>query len=73
LTDNPGLARADVFTRRAFEMVGSPAVRRAFDLSREPLKLREWYGTDPPATARLRLASSEACRTWASACCWRGG
>jgi hypothetical protein len=47
LSDHPGLDRADVFTRRAFEMVASPAVRRAFDLSREPLKLRERYGTDP--------------------------
>jgi hypothetical protein len=47
LANDPALARADLFTRRAFEMISSPAVRRAFDLSREPMRLREKYGMDP--------------------------
>src|SRR5205807_10191608 len=36
-----------VLPGKAFELIASPAVRRAFDLSREPLKVRERYGTDP--------------------------
>lgn len=46
-SEGPALARADAFTRKAFSMVGSPEVRRAFDLSREPMRLRERYGLDP--------------------------
>jgi hypothetical protein len=38
---------ARVFTRKAFDMIAAPQVRRAFDLSREPMKVRERYGTDP--------------------------
>jgi hypothetical protein len=45
--DDPALGRADVFTRKAFELIASPEVRRAFNLSREPSALRERYGTDP--------------------------
>lgn len=46
IADDPKMARADIFTRRALEMISSATVRRAFDLSREPLRLREKYGTD---------------------------
>ena len=34
-------------SRRAYELLASPATRDAFDLSREPQKLRESYGTTP--------------------------
>jgi hypothetical protein len=43
----PGMERLDVFQRQAVEVVTSPDARRAFDLSSEPWKLRERYGTDP--------------------------
>ncbi len=39
--------RMDVFHRKAFELVRSEEVRRAFDLSREPVSVRERYGVDP--------------------------
>jgi hypothetical protein len=39
--------RIDVFHRKAFEVVTSPDTRAAFDLSKEPMKLRERYGMDP--------------------------
>jgi hypothetical protein len=35
----------DVFTSRAFDIITSPRVREAFDLSREPDRVRENYGT----------------------------
>ncbi len=47
LADDPALERMDVFQRKALELITSPETRRAFDLSREPLKVRERYGTDP--------------------------
>ncbi len=37
-------AGKDEFTRRAFEMLGSPKVRDAFDVSREPEPVRAKYG-----------------------------
>jgi hypothetical protein len=37
-------AGMDAFRRRALEMIASPRAREAFDLSREPLALRERYG-----------------------------
>ena len=43
----PELERVGVFRRKAFELVNSDAVRKAFDLNREPLALRERYGVDP--------------------------
>jgi Protein of unknown function (DUF1501) len=46
LADDPATARMDQFRRRAATMIGSPAVRRAFDLSREPQSVRERYGID---------------------------
>ena len=39
--------RLDAHYRMAFELVSSPEARRAFDLSREPQKVRERYGLDP--------------------------
>jgi hypothetical protein len=47
LGDNPALDRRDVFTRKAFSLISSAEARRAFDLSREPQKVRERYGVDP--------------------------
>jgi hypothetical protein len=34
----------DAFTRKAFEMVTSPAAQKAFDIQQEEVKLRERYG-----------------------------
>ena len=34
----------DVFQRQAMEMLANPATRNAFDLSQEPVALRERYG-----------------------------
>lgn len=43
--DGAGLMEAmDSFGQRAFEMLTNPKVREAFDLSKEPQKLRERYG-----------------------------
>jgi len=36
-----------VHYRKAFDLIASPAARRAFDLSREPRAVRERYGLDP--------------------------
>jgi hypothetical protein len=44
--DDPATARMDQFRRRAAAMISSPAVRHAFDLSREPQSVRERYGVD---------------------------
>lgn len=43
----PGAERLDGFQRKAVEVVTSPDTRNAFDLSQEPWKVRERYGTDP--------------------------
>lgn len=40
------LTGADAFTRRAFEMIGSPEVSKAFDTTQEPESVREAYGPD---------------------------
>jgi hypothetical protein len=37
----------DDCTRRACELLGSPASRDAFDLAKEPPKVRDWYGPTP--------------------------
>jgi hypothetical protein len=37
----------DGYTRRAFELLSSPATRLAFDLDREPQRSRDFYGPDP--------------------------
>ena len=46
LGDDPTTDRMSVFRRQAATMIGSPAVRQAFDLSREPQSVRERYGID---------------------------
>jgi hypothetical protein len=48
------MAGVDVFTERALEIVTSPQVRDAFDVSREPQAVRARYGTDPASTHFLR-------------------
>jgi hypothetical protein len=37
----------DDASRRAYELLSTSATREAFDLSREPQKIRDAYGTDP--------------------------
>jgi hypothetical protein len=37
----------DEFTRRAYELLASPASRNAFDLGKEPDKVRDFYGPTP--------------------------
>ncbi|HEX4611830.1 MAG TPA: DUF1501 domain-containing protein [Urbifossiella sp.] len=39
-----GGAGPDEYRDQALRMVANPAVRRAFDLDREPGRLRDWYG-----------------------------
>lgn len=47
LSEDPKLERADYFTKRAMALISSPEVRKAFDLSQEPMRVRERYGMDP--------------------------
>jgi hypothetical protein len=47
LGDSAALDRMTVFQRKAVEIITSPETRRAFDLSKEPAKVRERYGLDP--------------------------
>jgi hypothetical protein len=47
------LAGVDGFTAQALEMVASPKARAAFDLSQEPIKVREKYG---PGSGHFLLA-----------------
>ena len=42
----PSLARMNTFYRQAFRLIRSPHARRAFDLSQEPMHVRERYGMD---------------------------
>jgi hypothetical protein len=42
-----GMRNLDGFMRRAYELLASPASRDAFDLAREPEKVRESYGPKP--------------------------
>jgi hypothetical protein len=44
--DKRTLDGMDTFTRRALEMISSDRARRAFDISREPDKVRDKYGKD---------------------------
>jgi len=53
LADDHAVRRMDGFHQRAVEMVASPAVRNAFDLSREPQAVRERYGFDRRADRSL--------------------
>lgn len=49
------LDAVDTFYQRAYGMVGSPEAREAFDLSKEPDKLRDEYGRNT-AGARMLMA-----------------
>lgn len=49
------LDAVDTFYERAYGMVGSPQAREAFDLSKEPDKLRDEYGRNQ-AGARMLMA-----------------
>jgi hypothetical protein len=42
-----GMRHRDEFTRRAFELLASPASRKAFNVDAEPLRLRAAYGATP--------------------------
>jgi hypothetical protein len=42
-----GVRDLDGFTRRAVELLASPASRDAFDVAREPQRVRELYGPSP--------------------------
>lgn len=42
-----GMRNLDGFMRRAYELLASPASRDAFDLAKEPNKLRDAYGSTP--------------------------
>ncbi|MBM3735805.1 MAG: DUF1501 domain-containing protein [Acidobacteria bacterium] len=46
-------ANMDAFTAQAMKMITTPAVREAFDLSKEPDKLKERYGKDSIGTSCL--------------------
>src|SRR6185312_14538876 len=41
------MREVDSFSRRAFELLSSPASRTAFDLEKEPQQVRELYGPTP--------------------------
>jgi hypothetical protein len=53
--DARGADGMDTYTARALDLVRSPRVRDAFDLSREPAKVRELYGKSP-GTQQFLLA-----------------
>src|SRR5262245_11131694 len=48
-----GIRNLDGFARRAFGLLSSPASRAAFDLGKEPLRVRDAYGPTPFARSRL--------------------
>ncbi|HEX3997687.1 MAG TPA: DUF1501 domain-containing protein [Pirellulales bacterium] len=50
------LAGMDNFSRRAMELVGSPEIRQAFDLNKEPAALRERYGAQSSTAQSMLLA-----------------
>jgi hypothetical protein len=52
------MAGLDAFTARAFEMIASPKVREAFDVSKEPKELQERYGPGKRLLQALRLAQA---------------
>jgi hypothetical protein len=43
------LAGMDAYSARALQMIGSPRTREAFDLRREPQRVRDMYGSSPGA------------------------
>jgi uncharacterized protein (DUF1501 family) len=52
------MAGTDAFTARALDVIASPAVRDAFDVSKEPKALQERYGTGKRLLQALRLAAA---------------
>ena len=48
-----GMRNLDSFTQRAFELLSSPAGRHAFELAREPQRVRDAYGPAPFAQSCL--------------------
>ena len=59
------LAGMDTFYQRAYAMISSPEARAAFDINKEPAKVRDRYGRNT-AGGRLLLAR----RVWKPACAW---
>lgn len=55
---NGTFAGLDAFTARALDIATSPRVRDAFDVSKEPLKVREKYGTLTRFLQARRLAEA---------------
>ena len=55
----PSMRDLDDFTRRAFELLASPASRDAFDLRKEPATVRDSYG---PTALRPQLPAGAAAR-----------
>src|SRR5262249_8954898 len=47
LESTAGMRNLDDCTRRAYQLLASPASRDAFDLAREPEKVRDSYGPTP--------------------------
>jgi hypothetical protein len=45
--DTNAMQRMSLFQQQAVDLLASPTVRTAFDLSREPASIREKYGLDP--------------------------
>jgi hypothetical protein len=55
--DNSGaMASMDTFRQQAFELATSPQVQEAFDLNREPQRIRERYGLSSSAGQSMVLA-----------------
>ncbi|MCE9532263.1 MAG: DUF1501 domain-containing protein [Planctomycetes bacterium] len=52
------MAGVDAFTQRALEIITSPKVREAFDVSKEPKALQDRYGTAKRLLQALRLAQT---------------
>lgn len=44
LAQNPALAKFDIYQQQALEILSHPGIQEAFDLEREPPKMRESYG-----------------------------
>lgn len=51
--ETAGFSNMDTFTEQAWNMILSPAVRNAFDLSQESEKTKEIYGKDPIGQSML--------------------
>jgi uncharacterized protein (DUF1501 family) len=52
------MAGIDVFQARAFDMLRSPRAREAFDLSREPDRMRQRYGVNTQLLLARRLVEA---------------